>query len=172
MDNTIQSASDISRADHDLYADRLYQLIWQLWSNVIARRAPAVPSDIVTSGRLSIPDDVDSSVYLQAISIWFQLRKIADDNIAVRNRREQEKQEGSTAGPGSFEYALRHSPDRNLDDLKDTISSVLVGPTITAHPTETKRVTILEIHRRIYRGLVSLETELRGQKRGGHLVRE
>ena len=96
MDNTIQSASDISRADHDLYADRLYQLIWQLWSNVIARRAPAVPSDIVTSGRLSIPDDVDSSAYLQAISIWFQLRKIADDNIAVRNRREQEKQEGST----------------------------------------------------------------------------
>ncbi|MGP1274991.1 MAG: phosphoenolpyruvate carboxylase, partial [Caulobacterales bacterium] len=35
----------------------------------------------------------------------------------------------------------------------------MVGPTLTAHPTETKRVTVLEIHRRIYRLLVQLEND-------------
>ena len=33
-----------------------------------------------------------------------------------------------------------------------------IAPTITAHPTESKRETILDIHRRIYRAIVELES--------------
>ena len=45
---------------------------------------------------------------------------------------------------------------------EETVERVLahldVGPTITAHPTEAKRVTVLEIHRRIYLKLYELES--------------
>ena len=37
------------------------------------------------------------------------------------------------------------------------MANLRVSPTITAHPTEAKRVTVLENHRRIYRKLVELE---------------
>ncbi len=57
--------------------------------------------------------------------------------------------------PCSVWPTARWTPDR----LKPTLSRLSVVPTITAHPTEAKRVTILEIHRRIYRKLVALETE-------------
>ena len=141
------------------YSERVNNLIQQLWSRVIARRAPQVPLDLVTSGDLKIPTGKDASAYLQAISIWFQLKRIAGQNVAMRDRREAEKQHGSASVPGSFAEALDNSPEGTLKNLKGTIQKILVGPTITAHPTETKRVTILEIHRRIYRGLVALETQ-------------
>ncbi len=151
--NTTCPAPDMTATRDDPYADRLRSITLQLWSNVIGRRAPAVPGDIFDAKRLDIPLGTHSSDHLQAISIWFQLYRIADDIIAAKRRREP----GMTTGTGSFSDALKQSSDRSFDDLKGTISRILVGPTLTAHPTETRRVTILEIHRRIYRGLESLE---------------
>ena len=39
-----------------------------------------------------------------------------------------------------------------------------IGPTITAHPTEAKRVSVLEIHRRIYQTLVKFDSFRWGPK--------
>jgi phosphoenolpyruvate carboxylase len=50
-------------------------------------------------------------------------------------------------------------PDRARTGWAEAIARLSVGPTLTAHPTEAKRVTVLEIHRRIYRLLVALETQ-------------
>src|SRR5256712_1777870 len=43
------------------------------------------------------------------------------------------------------------------DEMRALVSNLRVRPVITAHPTEAKRVTVLEKHRRIYRRLVDLE---------------
>jgi phosphoenolpyruvate carboxylase len=42
--------------------------------------------------------------------------------------------------------------------MRKLLAGLRVRPVITAHPTEAKRVTVLEKHRRIYRRLVDLES--------------
>ena len=42
--------------------------------------------------------------------------------------------------------------------MQKALDTIDVQPTITAHPTEAKRVTVLEIHRRIYLKLYELES--------------
>ena len=43
--------------------------------------------------------------------------------------------------------------------IRRVLAEARIRPVITAHPTEAKRVTVLEIHRRIYRLLVDLESD-------------
>ena len=44
------------------------------------------------------------------------------------------------------------------EQFAGVIGSLKLRPVITAHPTEAKRVTVLELHRRIYRLLMDLES--------------
>jgi phosphoenolpyruvate carboxylase len=44
------------------------------------------------------------------------------------------------------------------EQFRTLLRDLRIRPTITAHPTEAKRVTVLEKHRRIYRRLVDLES--------------
>ena len=147
--------SDNSRLN---YAEALRVELRGLWQNVITRRAPHVAAWIKTGGNAAVPTGNEAIPYLQAQTIWFQLLRIVEENAAVRDRRMIESEEGAAAIPGSFASVIgENSP--SLEALVDAASELSVGPTLTAHPTEAKRVTILEIHRRIYRRLVSLETQ-------------
>ena len=126
---------------------------------IIARRRP----DILPVFRGETPPPYDDTArllaVLQAWGIWFQLLNIAEENTAMRRRRAMEKAHGLDAIPGTFAHALREARDRGLQaqDLQDLLRDLAVTPTITAHPTEAKRVTVLEIHRRIYVILYRLE---------------
>ena len=52
-------------------------------------------------------------------------------------------------------------------EVRRLLRELRVRPTITAHPTEAKRVTVLEKHRRIYRLLVDLESPALDPARAG-----
>ncbi|WP_274594868.1 phosphoenolpyruvate carboxylase [Parasedimentitalea marina] len=114
----------------------------------VAAWADAVPLAALPSGPAATP-------YLQAMSIWFQLLRLVDENTALRSRRLTETQDGPGAVKGGFSEVLA-AQSFSPAQLENMIEEVSVGPTLTAHPTEAKRVTVLEIHRRIYRALVSL----------------
>jgi phosphoenolpyruvate carboxylase len=96
---------------------------------------------------------------LQAQGIWFQLLSIADQNAAMRRRRHIERTRGRSSLRGTFDHVLAEAsaegvPARVIEQL---LSSLRIRPVITAHPTESKRVTVLEKYRRIYLLLRELE---------------
>ncbi len=144
--------------DRSAYADGLRAELGALWRNILLKRAPHVAAWTDAPSPAAIPVGREATPYLQALSIWFQLSRIIDENAAVRERRRTETDLGPDAVEGSFAEALS-CKSTDAERLRKAAGSLCVGPTLTAHPTEAKRVTVLEIHRRIYRCLVSLEAQ-------------
>ncbi|MFZ1346478.1 MAG: phosphoenolpyruvate carboxylase [Tabrizicola sp.] len=151
--------TDPTAEEGDGYTAALRNDLRRLWANVIRRRAPQVldaaltPTVALASSEAAVP-------LMQAVNIWFQLSRIIDENAAMRARRMVEATQGAEAVEGSFAAAIAGlDPQMTREDFTALSARLSVGPTLTAHPTEAKRVTVLEIHRRIYRLLVSLETQ-------------
>ncbi|WP_136659507.1 phosphoenolpyruvate carboxylase [Nitratireductor sp. XY-223] len=144
--------------DRTAYADGLWAELRILWRNILLKRAPHVASWADAPSPTAIPLGKEATPYLQALSIWFQLQRIIEENAAVRDRRMTETIRGPEAVEGGFAEALS-SNAITAERFRDVAGALSVGPTLTAHPTEAKRVTVLEIHRRIYRCLVSLESQ-------------
>lgn len=97
---------------------------------------------------------------LQAQGILFQLLAIAEQNRDMRNRRELEREQGHAAVKGTFaEVFARAARDgAGPERVGELLRSMRIRPVITAHPTEAKRVSVLERHRRIYLRLFDLES--------------
>ncbi|WP_413992332.1 phosphoenolpyruvate carboxylase [Labrys okinawensis] len=133
----------------------------RLLVSVVSKREPAVAQVLSGATPLDALPKEDRIHALQATGIWFQLFTIAKELVAMRSRRSLEQQGGADEVVGSFsnvmkEIAAAGHPPATIRTALDNLS---VGPTMTAHPTEAKRVTILEIHRRIYRKLTDLEQQ-------------
>ena len=96
---------------------------------------------------------------LQAQGIWFQLLSIAEQNAAMRRRRQIERTRGREALRGTFDHVLAEAARDGIapQEIQTLLSGLRIRPVITAHPTESKRVTVLEKYRRIYRLLRELE---------------
>ncbi|TXM93466.1 phosphoenolpyruvate carboxylase [Methylobacterium sp. WL30] len=96
---------------------------------------------------------------LQVQGIWFQLLSIAEQNVAMRRRRHVERTEGRSALGGSFAKVLAEASAGSIPapQIHALLKDLRIRPTITAHPTEGKRVTVLEKFRRIYLVLRELE---------------
>ena len=151
-----ERAADRIRADSLRYTERTVALLHKLLLEVIAERSPeCLP---VLTDQASITPDVRLRV-LQADGIWFQLFNIAEQNAAIRRRRAIERELGAARVPGSFSAALARAKAAGLDAaaVAARLAEARITPVLTAHPTEAKRVTVLEIHRRIYVLLKELE---------------
>ena len=151
-----ETAADRIRADSLRYTERTVALLHQLLLEVIAERSPeCLP---VLTDQAAITPAVRLRV-LQADGIWFQLFNIAEQNAAIRRRRAVERELGAARVPGSFSAALARAKAAGLDAaaVAARLAAARITPVLTAHPTEAKRVTVLEIHRRIYVLLKELE---------------
>src|SRR2546425_1337015 len=109
---------------------------------------------------------------IQAQGMWFQLLSIAEQNAAMRQRRQSEVDRGYDQLRGTFAQVIAAVAAAGIpaDEVRATVASLRVRPVITAHPTEAKRVTVLEKHRRIYRRLVDLEAPRWTPRERGALI--
>ncbi|UCI10028.1 phosphoenolpyruvate carboxylase [Mesorhizobium sp. B1-1-8] len=134
-------------------------LLLRLLLQVASAREPEIAA--VLGGRRSLVSLAAEQRIpaLQASGVWFQLLTIADELLAMRARRELEQGAGVDEVPGCFASVIAQmaANGHSAEEVQATLDELCVGPTMTAHPTEAKRVTVLEIHRRIYRKLTELD---------------
>ena len=102
---------------------------------------------------------------IQSFGIYFQLMNLIEENAAIQFNRQSEKNSGISAIRGSWGETLKLWAEQGIDEDKmiNIISSTHICPVLTAHPTEAKRVTILEIHRELYLLLVKNENSTYSQ---------
>ncbi|MBA8907965.1 phosphoenolpyruvate carboxylase [Aminobacter ciceronei] len=172
-DNSVGSVAENVERDRLAHED-VRGLLLSLLSSVAQARDPILPP--VLQGSLPI-SEIEASrriPALQAIGIWFQLLAIAGELISVRTRRAIERSGSSDAVVGSFSNVIGGlaRAGYGASDLQSALESFQVGPTITAHPTEAKRVTVLEAHRRIYRKLTELEQQRWAPRERDRLVED
>ncbi len=97
---------------------------------------------------------------LQAQGILFQLLSIAEQASAMRRRRTIERAKGREELLGAFAHVLADAAKSGVtaDEIRAQLKTLRIRPVITAHPTEAKRVTVLEKNRKIYLLLKELES--------------
>ena len=154
-----QEATDELDSAAASYAKEIVELLNDQMRSVINIRKPDI-LDYYT-GKKSLPKNNDEALVntLQAWGIYFQLLNIAEENTGMRRRRHTEKLRGLEYVPGTFHHIFHEAKDRGVTakEIQKLLDVAHIRPTITAHPTEAKRVTVLEIHRRIYVLLYRLE---------------
>ncbi len=146
--------------DFDEHTEELVGLLREQLLAVVRARQPAIEAVLAGEADLGDVEGTDLLRALQAQGIWFQLLNVAEENAAMHARRQLERERGRSQVPGTFSAVVSEAARRQVDPaaLERLLGEILVEPVITAHPTEAKRVTVLEIHRRIYLLLMELES--------------
>jgi phosphoenolpyruvate carboxylase len=88
---------------------------------------------------------------IRAFSTYFSLVNIAEEDYQHRQRRLQVRI-GGPLWVGSFDHTLRQLYSQGIkpEQLQSLLDRLAYIPVITAHPTESKRQTIMEALRRIF----------------------
>lgn len=97
--------------------------------------------------------------HIQVLSIYLQLMNLVEENASVQYRRSVTDEEGAGKIRGSWVETFKRLESRGLspEEISGLLSKVCVSPVLTAHPTEAKRISVLEMHRALYLKLVQME---------------
>ncbi|MFW6348254.1 MAG: phosphoenolpyruvate carboxylase, partial [Cyclonatronaceae bacterium] len=98
----------------------------------------------------------------KAFSLYFQLITIAEENAAVQLRRSLEDEHGLTRISGLWGKTLHTLKDSGVSEseIAQSLPHTFIEPVLTAHPTESKRSTIIDQLRRIYLMMVKRENQV------------
>lgn len=96
---------------------------------------------------------------IQVLSIYLQLMNLVEENAAVQFRRKKVDEDGLAGIRGSWAETFERWRKQGLleSQMLAIIKMVNVSPVLTAHPTEAKRISILELHRELYLTLIKLD---------------
>jgi phosphoenolpyruvate carboxylase len=100
-----------------------------------------------------------AEVLVRALTRWFQLVNLAEDNDRVRRIRRRERLEEPAPRPGSMRQLVAALAGRGVDgaQLRRRLAEVELRLVITAHPTEARRRTTIEKLTRVFTVLRELD---------------
>ena len=153
-------SADFTKIDHDLQfvITCFREVLEEAGHPTLARVLPWQRADdaetTASAAEAVAPEDV-----AQAHTIAFRLLNMVEENAATQFRRRTETEQGAEHEPGLFASHLHHLQQQGLDgdQIAEALPDIRVEPVLTAHPTEAKRATVLEHHRRLFLLLVQRE---------------
>ncbi|MEW8190752.1 MAG: phosphoenolpyruvate carboxylase [Candidatus Thiodiazotropha endolucinida] len=103
------------------------------------------------------------SAVVRAFSIYFMLVNIAEEAFLHRQRR-RIAGKGSELWEGSFDHTLRGFRKQGIapQQLQNILDDAAYIPVFTAHPTESKRLVVMKLLRRIFLTSEVLDAPKRG----------
>jgi phosphoenolpyruvate carboxylase len=157
---SLPESTDPAAASAAAYANEVVELLSGILVSLVRRRQPELEPVLRGERPASelTPDLMARALQVQGI--WFQLLSIAEQNAGMRRRRQTEAERGYEHVRGTFAQVIASAAEIGIpvSEIRSLLEILRIRPVITAHPTEAKRVTVLEKHRRIYRRLVDLES--------------
>jgi phosphoenolpyruvate carboxylase len=110
----------------------------------------------------ALADPLPTEALSQGLSIALHLRSIVEENAAAQGRRDLERHDGPAAVPALWARCLAEARDAgwSAGEIFAALPRTSVELVLTAHPTEAKRATVLEHHRRLYLLLVQRENQM------------
>jgi len=133
----------------------LGEVLEQAGASDVAAHLPWFPRNAKGENEAAEPADIFDQRHALAHSIAFQLLNMVEENTASHMRRAVESANGighETALWGRRLVELRDAGWTG-EQLAGILHLTQVEPVLTAHPTESKRVTIIQRHRDLYRAL-------------------
>lgn len=90
---------------------------------------------------------------IRAFAIYFNLVNIAEEDFLHRLRRDSVRQQGHAAWVGSFNHTIEEFKDQGVSqgELQTLFDSLLYKPVFTAHPTESRRRTVMQHQREVFK---------------------
>jgi phosphoenolpyruvate carboxylase len=156
MDHTLQDQG-LEKIDADLQfiMSCFREVLSSLGEEQLAARLPWINNGESSS---ALPPE-DEGKYIQALSISFQLLNMVEENAAVQYKRQLENAQGPAAIRGSWGETFAQWKEKGYSEkqMAAIFPRLRIQPVLTAHPTEAKRVTVLELHRELYLLLVKRE---------------
>jgi len=138
------------------------QLLADMLRQVVMLRSPE-SVQALEGGRLGNDSSgVSIARSLQTVGLLSQILPIAELHDAMDARQRVERERGFESLTGTFAKVIAEWKQQGVpaDTVRELLRTFRVVPTITAHPTEAKRVTVLEKLRGIYSLLVRLNGSL------------
>jgi phosphoenolpyruvate carboxylase len=134
----------------DCYLEMLSRIQEHTVASMIRQHNQNVPAE---------RNELSSEKIIQSLSIYFQLMTMVEENAATQYRRKLEDRETISTIRGSWAEALHRWKQEGINEetILNAIANTNIMPVLTAHPTEAKRVSVIEIHRELYLLLVQKE---------------
>ncbi len=153
--STTQYAFEFEKWDRDLkfLIGCLTETLEEMGEPDLARSVPW------SKGRVPLVDLPAKAARVHSLA--FQILNSVEENTANQARRREVKDTGRRLERGRWSEVIPALKARmSEDDLAALIRRFTVCPTLTAHPTESKRATILEHYRNLYLLIVKLENQM------------
>ncbi|TVR65184.1 MAG: phosphoenolpyruvate carboxylase [Gemmatimonadales bacterium] len=116
----------------------------------------------------------DPATLSKAASIYFQLITIVEENAAVQLRRRLEDEHGLARISGLWAKTLEGLKAAGLteEEIASRLREIRIEPVLTAHPTESKRSTMIDQLRTIYLLMVKRENRIWTRHEKAQIERE
>ncbi len=147
---------DQEKADQDFsfLLDCFVKVLHDVGSHDVAKAIPWL-------GDTKSHTAVSTRELAQAMIIVFQLLNIAEENAAVQQRRIADRDPTIRPESGRWRDAIQKLQFAGVtaEEIAAALPQIHVEPVLTAHPTETKRATVLAHYRELYLLLVRRESQ-------------